>query len=113
MVSKDQTIGGIIFVVCLIVGILYTVGLFYFGNPLGWHTEFWLIAIPVFLAFIAIMGIGAWIGWTMATTPPPKPIEEITSEVEEKKEEEKLEEKPAEAATETEEEKKPERKKKS
>jgi len=24
--------------------------------------------------------IGAWIGWTMATTPPPKPIEEITTE---------------------------------
>jgi cytoskeletal protein RodZ len=112
MVSKDQTIGGIIFVVCLIVGILYTVGLFYFGEPFGWHTEFWLIAIPVFLAFIAIMGIGAWIGWTMATTPPPKPIEEITSEVEEKREEEKLEEKAVEA-TETEEEKKPERKKKS
>ena len=81
MVSKDQTIGGIIFVVCLLVGILYTVGLFYFGNPLGgWAIEFWLIAIPVFLAFIAIMGIGAWIGWTMATTPPPKPIEEIQTE---------------------------------
>ncbi|MDI6805683.1 MAG: hypothetical protein QMD20_03340 [Candidatus Bathyarchaeia archaeon] len=106
MVSKDQTIGGIIFVVCLIVGILYTVGLFYFGNPFGWHTEFWLIAIPVFLAFIAIMGIGAWIGWTMATTPPPKPIEEITSEMEETKEEKVAE------VTETEEEK-PERRKKS
>ena len=23
---------------------------------------------------------GAWIGWTMATTPPPKPIEEIEAE---------------------------------
>jgi cytoskeletal protein RodZ len=118
MVSKDQTIGGIIFIACLIVGILYTVGLFYFGNPLDpakpWAIEFWLVAIPVFLAFVAIMGIGAWIGWTMATTPPPKPIEEITSEVEEKKEEEKPEEKPAEeAAAETEEEKKPERRKKS
>jgi len=115
MVSKDQTIGGLIFVVCVIVGILYTVGLLYFGNPLGgdssvkaWEIQFWLIAIPVFLAFIAIMAIGAWIGWTMATTPPPKPIEEITSEIEEK-----AEEKPAEAVTETEEQKKPERKKKS
>jgi len=109
MVSKDQTIGGIIFVVCVIVGILYTVGLFYFGNPFtdgGWYIQFWLIAIPVFLAFIAIMAIGAWIGWTMATTPPPKPIEEITSEIEKK-----AEEKPAETVTKTEEEKKPERKK--
>ncbi|MGQ9529935.1 MAG: hypothetical protein ACUVQX_04610 [Candidatus Bathycorpusculaceae bacterium] len=111
MVSKDQAIGGIIFAVCLIVGILYTVGLFYFGEPFKpWPVEFWLIAIPVFLAFIAIMGIGAWIGWTMATTPPPKPIEEITSEVEEKKVEE---EKPVEETTKTEEEKKPEKRKKS
>jgi cytoskeletal protein RodZ len=100
----------------LVVGILYTVGLFYFGEPFGrgWLIEFWLIAIPVFLAFIAILGIGAWIGWTMATTPPPKPIEEITSEIEEKKEEEtKIEEKPAaEPVSGTEEEKKPERRKK-
>jgi hypothetical protein len=36
----------------------------------------------VFVAFIAILAIGAWIGWTMATTPPPKPIEDITSEME-------------------------------
>jgi len=117
MVSKDQSIGGIIFVICVIVGILYTVGLFYYGysmHPGDWHIGFILVAIPVFLAFIAIMGIGAWIGWTMATTPPPKPIEEITSEIEEKKEEEKKEEAPpAETTEETPEEKKPERKKKS
>jgi hypothetical protein len=114
MVSKDQTIGGIIFAVCVIVGVLYTVGLFYIGgNPFDWTISFALIAIPVFIAFVAIMGIGAWIGWTMATTPPPKPIEEITSEIEEKKEEEKVEEKAPEEATETKEEKKPERKRKS
>lgn len=115
MVSKDQTIGGIIFIVCLIVGILYTVGLFFWPGaaPLEWTLQFWLLAIPVFLAFIAIMCIGAWIGWTMATTPPPKPIEEITSEIEKKEEETKPEEKPIEeVALETEEEKKPERKKK-
>jgi formate hydrogenlyase subunit 3/multisubunit Na+/H+ antiporter MnhD subunit len=122
MVSKDQAIGGVIFLVCVIVAIFYVVTLFYpdWLINLGWTTaekstiQFWLIAIPMFIAFVAIMGIGAWIGWTMATTPPPKPIEEITSEIEEKKEEEKAEEKPAETAPEeTEEEKKPERKRKS
>jgi len=124
MVSKDQAIGGLICVACVVVAILYTAGLFYFGGPFGspaWTIQFWLVALPVFIAFIAIMLIGAWIGWTMATTPPPKPIEEITTEVEEKKEEVKVEEpKPEEAATETtetepaepesKEEKKPERK---
>jgi predicted DNA-binding transcriptional regulator len=89
MVSKDQALGGVICAVCVIVGVLYTIGLFYYGGwkQPAWPIQFWLIAIPVFIAFIAIMGIGAWIGWTMATTPPPKPIEEITSEMEEKKEE--------------------------
>ena len=93
MVSKDQGIGGIIFLVCVIIAIGYTVGLFYFGDPLGgltghdeWPIEMWLIAVPVYLAFVLILGIGAWIGWTMATTPPPKPIEELeTEEKEEKK----------------------------
>lgn len=120
MVSKDQAIGGIICIVCAVVGILYTAGLFYFGgNPLSateWPLRFWLIALPVFIAFIAIMGIGAWIGWTMATTPPPKPIEDITSEMEaeEKKEPEKetTEETAEEPKPEKVEEKKPERKKK-
>ena len=95
MVSKDQTIGGAICAVCVIIGVLYTVGLFWLGgNPLNWGLSFGLIAVPVFVAFIAIMAIGAWIGWTMATTPPPKPIEEITSEIETEKK--TAEEKPAE-----------------
>ncbi|HVO85615.1 MAG TPA: transcriptional regulator [Candidatus Eisenbacteria bacterium] len=91
MVSKDQTIGGIIFTVCVVVAIIYLVTLFYpaWLKPIAAESDvrFWVIAIPVFVAFVAVMAIGAWIGWTMATTPPPKPIEEITSEMEQKKEE--------------------------
>lgn len=91
MVSKDQGIGGLIFLVCVIIAIGYTLGLFWLGDPLGaWTLSFWLVAIPVYLAFVLILGIGAWIGWTMATTPPPKPIEEI--EAEEATEEEKKKE---------------------
>ena len=120
MASKDQAIGGLICLVCVVVGLLYAVTLLYpqwlniFGVEVTWlsSTQFWVIAIPVLIAFIAIMGIGAWIGWTMATTPPPKPIEEITSEIE--TEQKATEEKPA--AQETpppqEEEKKPEKKRK-
>jgi len=124
MVSKDQAIGGIIFIVCVVIAVFYLITLFYpqWLSSIGiqvdtsWMSsvQFWIVAIPVFLAFIAVMGIGAWIGWTMATTPPPKPIEEITSEIEEKKEEEKIEEKPPEeAAPEAEEQEKPVRKRRS
>jgi Na+/H+-dicarboxylate symporter len=108
MVSKDQAIGGLIFIVCIIVIIGYIAGLFFYDPwikdwlknsfNITWSTggvRYWLVAVPVLIAFVAILGIGAWIGWTMATTPPPKPIEEIeaeeTKEEEEKKEEEKKE----------------------
>ncbi|MCJ7470361.1 transcriptional regulator [Candidatus Bathyarchaeota archaeon] len=119
MVSKDQSIGAVILLVCVVLAVFYLVTLFYpswlvnlnIGITSAEGVQFWVIAIPVFIAFIAIMGIGAWIGWTMATTPPPKPIEEITSEIEEKKEETVTT--TEEQAKPTEEEKKPERKKKS
>ena len=104
MVSKDQGIGGAILAVCVIVAVLYIVTLFYPSMAVTYRficsthgtVQFWVIAVPVFIAFVAIMFIGAWIGWTMATTPPPKPIEEITTEIEEKKEETKAEEPAAE-----------------
>jgi len=92
--SKDQAIGGLIFIVCAVVIVGYLVALFYpkvVLDIIPGHTEagvrYWLAEIPVLIAFVAVLAIGAWIGWTMATTPPPKPIEEI--EAEEKKEEEK------------------------
>ena len=98
--SKDQAIGGAILVVCALVAVFYVIGLFGYEQLIQpWlnigstaDVRFWLVAVPVFVAFVAIMMIGAWIGWTMATTPPPKPIEEITTEMEEKKEESKPEE---------------------
>jgi len=89
--SKDQTIGALILVVCAIIIVGYITALFLYPiciQPwlnLGANAavQFWLIATPVLIAFVAILAIGAWIGWTMATTPPPKPIEEITTETEE------------------------------
>lgn len=85
--SKDQTIGAIILAACLIIAVFYAATLFIPGwlqilglNAAEADVRFWTIAVPVFVAFVAIMAIGAWIGWTMATTPTPKPIEEITNE---------------------------------
>ena len=114
MASKDQAIGGVICLVCVLVAVFYVAALFFYTpitDALPWLyvgepgvVQFWLIAVPVLVAFVAILAIGAWIGWTMATTPPPKPIEEITTEIEETK---------TEAPEPSAEEKKPEKKKKS
>ena len=94
--SKDQAIGAAIVIICVFVGLFYVATLFYpqWLSVLGVqatqaNVQFWIIAVPVFIAFIAILGIGGWIGWTMATTPPPKPIEDITSEIETKETENK------------------------
>ncbi|MBS7639926.1 MAG: hypothetical protein QW804_05140 [Candidatus Bathyarchaeia archaeon] len=90
MASKDQIIGALILIVCLVIAVGYVVILVYpkaladLFNSNPDEVRFWAVAIVVLIAFLAVMFIGAWIGWTMATTPPPKPIEEI--EVEEAKE---------------------------
>ena len=81
--NKDKALGFLIFLACAVIAILYTMGLFL---PYFEGFRFWVVAIPVFVGFVAILGIGAWIGWTMARTPPPKPIEEMASEEEEGKE---------------------------
>jgi predicted DNA-binding transcriptional regulator len=89
--SKDRAIGGLIFAVCLIFALAYVVLLFFYDPYIvsflniraASDIQFWLIATPVGIALVAILGIGAWIGWTMATTPPPKPIEELATEDEE------------------------------
>jgi len=91
LASKDQTIGAVILIVCVLGIIIY-----------GWLvflTEWSLFVLQLtgFIAILAILGIGAWIGWTMATTPPPKPIEELEAEIEaETSEEREVEEKPEE-----------------
>ena len=77
MTNKDQAIGGLICIVCVAIAGSYTLALFW---PALEAIRLWLVAIPVFIAFIAILGIGAWIGWTMASTPPPKPIEDMNLE---------------------------------
>ena len=89
--SQDQAIGWLIFIVCAVVIVGYIVALFGYNwlqdvlgtSLLPWtesSVQFWLVAIPVLVAFVAVLAIGAWIGWTMGTTPPPRPIEEIESE---------------------------------
>jgi predicted DNA-binding transcriptional regulator len=42
-----------------------------------------ILQLTAFVAVAGVLGILAWIGYTLATTPPPKPIEEIEKEIEE------------------------------
>jgi len=104
-VAKDRLIGALMLIAAIIIWLCYTYyGLIYiaFGHVLKFLPEFTnsvlIVAIPVWLGMTAMLFIVAWIGWTMATTPPPESLEELSEleeleEKEEEKEEEKAEEK--------------------
>jgi predicted DNA-binding transcriptional regulator len=79
--SKDQVLGTLICTVCAALATAYIFALFW---PALEAIRLWLVAIPVLVAFVAVLGIGAWIGWVMVTTPPPRPIEETQPEQTEK-----------------------------
>ena len=76
--SKDQSIGAVVLVACVAGILIY--GCLVFDILPGWSLL--VLKLTGFIAILGILGIGAWIGWTMATTPPPKPIEELEKEIE-------------------------------
>ncbi|MGC8937357.1 MAG: hypothetical protein ACP5KV_08405, partial [Candidatus Methanomethylicaceae archaeon] len=87
--SRDQALGALL----VIVGVL---GIIVYGW-LVFFTGWWAVVIQItaFVAVAAILAILAWIGYTLATTPPPKPVEEIEKEIEKESEVAKSEEAPA------------------
>jgi predicted DNA-binding transcriptional regulator len=66
--ANDRALGGTILSLS-VVGIIIYGALLYFLPII-------ILEITAFLAVVVLLGILAWIGWTMATTPPPEPISE-------------------------------------
>ena len=66
-------------VVTLAVMVAYFVWLFpgVFGPMFAWVVQYseWAIKLPVMAAVYMILLIVLWIGYTMATTPPPVPLD--------------------------------------
>ncbi len=74
--SRDQVIGFSLLAVSVLVVAVY-----------GWlvfATEYYLLVLKLtgFMAIAGVFTVLAWIGYTLATTPPPKPVEEIEKEIE-------------------------------
>jgi flagellar basal body-associated protein FliL len=108
--AKDKIIGAVILVVAALALICYTwwvwVGYATAQVALNGSASFWVwlakvptffhlpwelaIIIPVWLVAVLVLAIAIWIGWSMLTTPPPVPLEELEEELEaEEKEEQK------------------------
>ena len=94
---KDKLAGYSIFVLSVLVIIAYLLftiwGLVDWGNQnyITNQVTIILLAVPVMIGMFVVFGIAAWIGWTMAITPPPAPIDlEDFEKSEEAKEEKKF-----------------------
>jgi len=70
--NKDQGIGAVILVGSLVGLAVYAWLLYAYAMV--------VLQLTAFIAVAAVLVILAWIGWTMATTPPPAPLEpELTA----------------------------------
>ena len=91
---RDKSLGILMFLVSVLAMIGYFVWLFSWlflpqdmlilGKPLG----DWALIIPVGIIVYAFLFIVAWIGWAMASTPPPLSVTQKTPEEKEGAEEE-------------------------
>jgi predicted DNA-binding transcriptional regulator len=69
--NRDQGIGAVILVASVAGIVVYAWLLFTYAIM--------ILQITAFVAVAGVLVIAAWIGWTMATTPPPAPLEpEVT-----------------------------------
>jgi predicted DNA-binding transcriptional regulator len=75
--ANDRAIGSLILVGSVLGIIVYGLLLFYW--PLV------ILEITAFVALAVILAILGWIGYTMATTPPPEPITDVPDTSGEKK----------------------------
>lgn len=81
--SRDQIIG-LLLLLGSIIGIIIYAWLLFFWNPQI------ILQLTIFVIVGGILTVLGWIGFTLTTTPPPQPIEELTKE-EPKTEENKAE----------------------
>jgi len=89
---NDRVLGALLTIASIVILVVWLYWLFFLPS-----IQFWAVALPVIIGVVVLAFIGMWIGWTMATTPPPTPIEETPVTPEEKKPEKTEEKKPAKA----------------
>ncbi len=77
--SRDRVIGLVLLVVSVVIIVAYAYVMF--ATPTQY--ALFLLKLTGVAAVAVVFGILAWVGYALATTPPPKPIEEIEKEIEE------------------------------
>ncbi len=106
--AKDKAFGFVILLFGLLLIVFYIfwgpVSLYYehhtdtmtglsgLYNITGFNWQ-WAVVLPLTLGIICIGLLAAWIGYSMITTPPPVPLEELEEELEAEEAAAKAEEK--------------------
>ena len=70
--EKSRTVGVVICLGTVLVGVA-----FIWGIALR---NYWAVAIPVAIGFLAVLALAFWIGWTLAVTEIEAPKPELTEE---------------------------------
>ena len=71
--ARDRAIGSALVVGAIVGVLIYGFLLFYFGADS--KVALYTLEITAFVAVLGILAILGWIGYVMATTPPPVPLE--------------------------------------
>jgi hypothetical protein len=95
--AKDKILGIILLILGVIVLVGYTIMgpvdliLASLGKTRPWDVIpgfqwEWALMIPMFIVVLIVCVVLLWIGYSMLTTPPPVPLEELEEELEREEE---------------------------
>jgi predicted DNA-binding transcriptional regulator len=78
--ARDKTTGAALLIISVLVIVVYNFVMWY--PSLANMASYFLLKLTDSILIVVVLAILAWIGYTLLTTPPPKPIEEIEKELE-------------------------------
>ncbi|MGC9071481.1 MAG: transcriptional regulator [Acidilobus sp.] len=78
--ARDKLTGAALLAISILIIVAYNVAMWLFPESSG--APLFLLKLTDSIIVIVVLGILAYIGYTLVTTPPPKPIEEIEKELE-------------------------------
>ena len=76
---RDQLIGVLLLLFSALIVVTYGYLVFFYEEAVA----LLILKLTGFAAVFTVFGILGWIGYTLATTPPPKTLSEIEKELEE------------------------------
>ena len=87
--NKTKVIGIVLMIVGLLIWVFYTYNLLVVGAVipnflnLPLLSDFWIVALPMFVLISAVLALMVWLGLSTFTTPEPRVTDEELQKLEE------------------------------